>query len=1227
MNTRKLATVLGAVCVLAAASHAATGWVEDFNDGVLTGWGATNNYALTEAGGILTIDATKNASWNSFTYNISPNDVNLLANRYFTIKVKADTDLNLNISLWDTNTPTNNYAYPVLLETSGYEITASDDFETYCFNFANVTNIDFSHIHLLNFVFNPGSPAYNGNVYFDDLRIGSETQPTPSITDIPTQQHIINAPLQRIPFRGVLANGGGTPITITAVSSNTGLIPNPTVYYASPNTEGYVSYTPVANQWGTATVTLTVSAPATSPKTMAFDVVVERNMAPHTETIADQDAEAGTMSTIALTDIDDGNPNARQAIAITAESSNPSLIPDPTVVYTSDGFEGQLQLTPTLGQTGTATITVTLQDDGGTIAGGSDTDQIAFDVTVYEHLNLSPTIDDLVDISILENSGEHSITLTGISDGDTGVEQNLTIVAVSSDTNIIPTPAVDYTPGDSTGTLRFTPATNKIGNSTITVTVTDDGGLPNNNGDESTQFSFNVQVRVPPVYGFEDDFNDGIFDANWLYRTENAHWPSEANGTLIIDVNKIPSGNIWAGLWFPFPTELDINAHPYISIRMKTTRPNDMLIFLWDYQNHYNTGGTVSKVVTSSYVEYFFDFTGKNKQGDGQEVNFSRLTFLLFNFDPGGTPLYWGTFYFDDLRVGDKAHLPVTTPVVTIDPVPDYAVAKNSPQQVINLTGISDGNNNAHTVTLAVQSSNTGVIPTPVASAVVDGNATLTYTPAAGATGTSVITVTGSCPGSTNKQVAFDIAAVATDTGVVAVNVNLSTHYQEIDGFGATFSLGESDVVLPCVKDIGMSMARIGIIDREFEANNENSDGNILDLGAYNPNAMPMKFMKHMKERTDVEKFIVTAWSPPAWMKKNKCWPAEGWATDNILQPRFYNEYGEMWVALIKQVKKETGIDVYAISLQNEPQFNEPYTSCVISWEPYRDLVRIAGPHIKAECPNVKLFWPEALMAQNAIDEYIHTLNADPVARNYMDIVATHGSFGATAWQNIYTWSQEAPAKKNWMTETSGHADTWSGAMTLAQEIYDSLYYGNISAWTFWTFNVGSGGEPYGLIVNAKPTSRYYTSKQYYKWIRPGAYRVAATSGNSDILTVAFEHQGNDTATVVLINKGTVARAVNVSGAGLPSVFESYMTSEFRNCIQGQNVANGVLLMPPSSVVTLYGGAMHNNMYDFAGFAEQWRRTDCDAGNDWCDGADSNQDESVLLDDLADFAAEWLDHV
>ena len=66
--------------------------------------------------------------------------------------------------------------------------------------------------------------------------------------------------------------------------------------------------------------------------------------------------------TISLFGIGDGDADTTQAItSVTATSSNTSLIPHPTVTYTSDNATGSLDYTPVSNANGSAVITVTIK--------------------------------------------------------------------------------------------------------------------------------------------------------------------------------------------------------------------------------------------------------------------------------------------------------------------------------------------------------------------------------------------------------------------------------------------------------------------------------------------------------------------------------------------------------------------------------------------------------------------------------------------------------------------------------------------------------------------------------------------------------------------------------------------------------------------------------------------------------------------------------------------------
>jgi O-glycosyl hydrolase len=463
-------------------------------------------------------------------------------------------------------------------------------------------------------------------------------------------------------------------------------------------------------------------------------------------------------------------------------------------------------------------------------------------------------------------------------------------------------------------------------------------------------------------------------------------------------------------------------------------------------------------------------------------------------------------------------------------------------------------------VTVKAVSNNTSLIPNPQVSVVPnirDQKATLTFTPVKEQTGAATITVTASAEGSTQIIKTFKVFVTQLDTASAsAITVNLASTYQEIDGFGAFMGSGgaDPDTIMALAKDIGMSMARFGVIGGGFEASNDNSDPRVLNLDGYNPNALSILNMKRIAPFVD--KFIVTFWSPAGWMKLNK-WEdgVESWATDNKLDPNFYEEYAEEVLALIKVVKRETGKDVYGIGLQNEPQFNEPYPSCQVNPAEFRDIIKVVGKRLEEEgYGNVKLYWAEALPAQGAIKAYIDMVKADPEAKKYADVVAIHnydadgasvGGAGCDYWNDIYNWAQAGDTKyKTWMTETSGHADTWEGAMTLAGNIFNALNCGNASGWAFWSFSVSEGSPEYGLVVGNRPTSRYYVSKQYYNFIRPGAVRVDVTS--KGIPAIGFKDDKAKTVSLVLLNNTDKVQTIRLNGKGIPSQWESYTTSRSR---------------------------------------------------------------------------------
>src|SRR5439155_14142891 len=95
------------------------------------------------------------------------------------------------------------------------------------------------------------------------------------ISDVITNE---DAGLQTVALSGITsgATNESQALTVTAISSNPGLIPNPAITYTSPNATGSLSFTPVTNANGTATITVTVNDGSASNNiiTRTFQVIV-----------------------------------------------------------------------------------------------------------------------------------------------------------------------------------------------------------------------------------------------------------------------------------------------------------------------------------------------------------------------------------------------------------------------------------------------------------------------------------------------------------------------------------------------------------------------------------------------------------------------------------------------------------------------------------------------------------------------------------------------------------------------------------------------------------------------------------------------------------------------------------------------------------------------------------------------------------------------------------------
>jgi O-glycosyl hydrolase len=1048
--------------------------------------------------------------------------------------------------------------------------------------------------------------AFVGTVVLEDILVGDQAVTKPFMVTPPPQAVYYNSPQQTINLIGLYDGTTNTnAITLTAVSTNTTIIPNGNISITDPaigSPYAFLKYTPANNQYGNDTIKVTLSAANATNKTVAIPVHVTINAAPTINQVANISLGSNYTTSVKLSGINDGNPEVNQQLTLTATSSNTTVIPNSGLSfnYTSDNYEGQLNITPVSGQSGTATITVTVTDNGETSFGGVNTAIMSFTATVYKTYNFPPTIDSISTVNAFTGIPV-TVNLTGISDSiNTG--GSLTITATSGTTSVVPNPTVNYSQGSTTGTLTLTPSS--AGSSVITVTVANNGGNANNNGNTFTTMKFTVTSITKPITGWTANWANGIGTPgsgglNWL------------SGSVVdgnqLEVDLTKSNNQWAAFIFDFTNNLlDLSVDPFVCFQAEETQaytapngPLDLLCFLEDVNGN-RTCQSFDLNLTTSFQQFKLSFN--NNTGCTTPADMSEIKYVWFHFATS-VATFTGTAIFNSLSVGDQATCLVGMDSCHIDSLGTHYTMINSGKKTITMTSISDGNQGLNPVTITdISSSNTSLIPVPTISAVAGGVATLTYQPTAGETGTSTIGFTLNATGSKSRNVSFIIDVLEPGGSPTSITLDSAVKYQQIDGFGA---FGPPDNLLgDAVNDLGMSISRSEVYPT-FEAFNDNPDRNVFNWGGFNYSAiMPVGGTVStndyaMQKEIGIQKCIATCWTPPSWMKKNLsdvC--PEGYMSDNVLDTSFYDELAEFFVAYVKSVKELFGVDMYGISIQNELEFNEPYNSCEYTPAIYMRAVQVVGKRFAEEGLTTKLYGPENLPAQGDYLNYINAISSDPVARNYLGIYAIHnydptgtlqGNISSSIWAAVLNAARQFPSPPGlgtpgtgnggkgipvWMTETSGYNPDWTDAMTLATHINRGLVFGNISAWIWWSLE--SGGSAYGLMNNLDQSNpmepTYHASRHFYKYIRPGAVRISYSNPDTSIVGSAFLNTDKSYAIVLINTSPTATKTIKIVGSSDMKSFRAFQSSAGAYSQEIDTLINNVAVLPPNSVTTLWGG-------------------------------------------------------
>jgi hypothetical protein len=189
------------------------------------------------------------------------------------------------------------------------------------------------------------------------------TDTPPTLSPLPSLALPENAPLQVVSLQGISSGNVSQPgtLSVTASSSNPGLIPNPTVSYTSPSTSGTLSFTPTAGSFGSSIITVTVNNgnPVSNIVSQSFTITVDQP--PTISTISNVVIAVNSQTRALPFTIADAQTDV-SGLSVYATASNPGLVTGTNMVLAGTGGSRTITIQPLADQTGTSMITITVSD-------------------------------------------------------------------------------------------------------------------------------------------------------------------------------------------------------------------------------------------------------------------------------------------------------------------------------------------------------------------------------------------------------------------------------------------------------------------------------------------------------------------------------------------------------------------------------------------------------------------------------------------------------------------------------------------------------------------------------------------------------------------------------------------------------------------------------------------------------------------------------------------------
>ena len=331
-------------------------------------------------------------------------------------------------------------------------------------------------------------------------------------------------------------------------------------------------------------------------------------------------------------------------------------------------------------------------------------------------------------------------------------------------------------------------------------------------------------------------------------------------------------------------------------------------------------------------------------------------------------------------------------------------------------------------------------------------------------------------------------------------------------------------------------------------------------------------------------------WSPAANFKSNGSVNGGGF----VGNANNYQAYANQLAGYVVNLKNTYGINLYALSVQNEPDAKvTTYESCNWTAQQIHDFVPYLYNALAAgNVASTKIILPES---QNWPDysNLVATAMSDS-ASNLVSIVDDHNYDGKNGPASLVKNSYGKPLWETEVSLLSGSDSSITNGVYYAGRIHLFLTVAQANAWHYWWLMPGNSTGNQGLTdTNGVPARRMFALGQFSRFVRPNYYRIGVANNTGVAQISAYKDSLSPSFAIVAINSNISASIVQTFGLtnfNASSVTPWITSASLSLAVQtpvGVTNSSFTYTLPPLSVVTFVGQSVSNTAPALVPVADQ----------------------------------------